>query len=76
MLFPPILPKSWKQMPKSLRSFPHYDLGEIYDPGNFANTLIYMTQTNDRDYASKWAKNERLITRSLDKMLENFGVEG
>ena len=54
----------------------HYDLGEIYDPGNFANTLIYMTQTNDRDYASKWAKNERLITRSLDKMLENFGVEG
>lgn len=53
----------------------HYDLGEIYDPGNFANALIYMTQTNDRDYASKWAKNERLITKSMDKMLRKFGVD-
>lgn len=53
----------------------HYDLGEIYDPGNFANTLIYMTMNDDRDVASKWAKNQRMISKSLDKMLRKFGVE-
>jgi len=53
----------------------HYDLGEIYDPGNFANVLIYMTMTNDSNIASKWAKNERLIGKSMDKMLRKYGVD-
>ncbi|MBE6711476.1 MAG: hypothetical protein E7579_10205 [Ruminococcaceae bacterium] len=49
-----------------------YDLGQIYDPGNFSNTIIYMTMTNDRDVASKWAKNEKAINKMLDKMIEKF----
>ncbi|MBO5126697.1 MAG: hypothetical protein J6D10_03925 [Clostridia bacterium] len=49
-----------------------YDLGQIYDPGNFSNTIIYMTMTNDRDVASKWAKNEKAINKMLDKMIKKF----
>ena len=49
-----------------------YDLGQIYDPGNFSNTLIYMTMTKDRDVASKWASNQKMINKTLDRMLEKF----
>lgn len=49
-----------------------YDLGQIYDPGNFSNTLIYMTMTKDRDVASKWASNQKMIDKTLDRMLEKF----
>ena len=51
----------------------HYDLGEIYDPGNFANTLIYLTMNAKRDIASLWAKQEKSVTRNLEKLLEKFG---
>ena len=51
----------------------HYDLGEIYDPGNIANTLIYMTMNTKRDIASTWASNEKTINRQLEKLLEKFG---
>ena len=51
----------------------HYDLGEIYDPGNFANTLIFMTMDGKRDIASLWAKQEKSVTRNLEKLLEKFG---
>ena len=51
----------------------HYDLGEIYDPGNIANTLIYMTMNTKRDIASTWAKSEKNINRQLEKLLEKFG---
>ena len=51
----------------------HYDLGEIYDPGNFANTLIFMTMDGKRDIASLWAKQEKMVTRNLEKLLEKFG---
>ncbi|MBQ7298785.1 MAG: extracellular solute-binding protein [Clostridia bacterium] len=50
----------------------HYDLGEIYDPANIANQLIAMTMTNDRDIASKWAKNEKNINKQLEKMIQSF----
>ncbi|MBQ4192833.1 MAG: hypothetical protein II650_01130, partial [Clostridia bacterium] len=49
-----------------------YDLGQIYDPGDFANTLIYMTMNHDRDVASKWAKSGKLVQKTLDKMLAKF----
>ena len=49
-----------------------YDLGQIYDPGDFANTLIYMTMTDDRDVASKWAKTEKMVNKLLEKMLAKF----
>ena len=49
-----------------------YDLGQIYDPGDFANTLIYMTMTEDRDISSKWAKNSKLVNKAMDRMLANF----
>ena len=49
-----------------------YDLGQIYDPGDFANTLIYMTMTDDRDVASKWAKTEKMVNKVLEKMLAKF----
>lgn len=51
----------------------HYDLGEIYDPGNFANTLIYLTMNAKRDIATLWAKQEKMVTRNLEKLLEKFG---
>ncbi len=51
----------------------HYDLGEIYDPGNFANTLIFMTMDGKRDIASTWAKNEKRVNKNLENLLEKFG---
>lgn len=50
----------------------HYDLGEIYDPGNIANTLITMTMTYKRDVASTWAKQEKSINRNLEKLIAAF----
>ena len=50
----------------------HYDLGEIYDPGNIAYNLIFMTMTNNRDIASTWASNEKLTNLQLKKMIEAF----
>ena len=49
-----------------------YDLGQTYDPGNFSNTLIYMTMNEDRDFASKWASGQKMINKSLEKILKNF----
>ncbi|MBR4896700.1 MAG: extracellular solute-binding protein, partial [Clostridia bacterium] len=49
-----------------------YDLGQIYDPGDFANTLIYMTMSHDRDVASKWAKTSKIVNKTLEKMLAKF----
>lgn len=49
-----------------------YDLGQIYDPGDFANTLIYMTMSHDRDVASKWAKTSKVVNKTLEKMLAKF----
>lgn len=49
-----------------------YDLGQIYDPGDFSNTLIYMTMTYDWDFASKWAKNQKMIDKTLERILKNF----
>ena len=49
-----------------------YDLGQTYDPGNFSNTLIYMTMNEDRDFASKWASSQKMINKSLEKILKNF----
>lgn len=53
----------------------HYDLGEIYDPGSIANTLIYMTMDYKRDVASTWAKKEKSINKNLDKLLEAFAEQ-
>lgn len=53
----------------------HYDLGEIYDPGDFANILINMTMVNDRDIASKWARSEKMINKILDNMVKHFGEQ-
>ncbi|MBR5871618.1 MAG: hypothetical protein IKZ09_11350 [Clostridia bacterium] len=50
----------------------HYDLGEIYDPGSIANTLIYMTMTYKRDVASTWAKKEKSINKNLEKLINAF----
>lgn len=49
-----------------------YDLGQIFDPGGFSNTLIYMTMTYDRDAASKWAKSQRMINTTLDRLQKKF----
>ncbi len=49
-----------------------YDIGQIYDIGDFANTLIYMTSTYDSDYASKYAKSEKMISKKLELMVSKF----
>ena len=49
-----------------------YDLGQIYDPGGVANTLIYMTMDYDRDVASKWAKSQKLVALALERALDKF----
>ena len=49
-----------------------YDLGQTYDPGNFSNTLIYMTMTEDRDFSSKWASNKKVIDKTREKILKKF----
>ena len=52
-----------------------YDLGEILDPGSFANTLIYMTMTDDRNAVSKWEKTQKSASKQLEKVITKFSQE-
>ena len=47
-----------------------FDLGSIFNFGNFSFTLIDMMYSNNRNIASTWRTNETLVNADIDKLVD------
>lgn len=47
-----------------------YDFGDIFGFGSFANTWLSLSRTGNRDIASLYNKNEKIINRDIDKLVK------
>ena len=49
-----------------------FDIGDIYNFGGFSEKVYRMSQTHNSDYASLYAKNEKLCQKILDKFISDY----
>jgi len=49
-----------------------YDVGDIYNFGDIAGQLIYMTMTYDRNMASKYESLEKSINAAIEKLVTAY----
>ncbi|MHC1694473.1 MAG: hypothetical protein AB9835_04190 [Eubacteriales bacterium] len=63
-----------KEMLDIIFSSTVYDIGEIYNFGDFGGTLIYMTMTKKRDVVSTYEKVQARIQTAIDKCVAAYGL--
>ena len=49
-----------------------YDIGSIFNFGNFGQDMYQMTVTYDSSYASIWAKKESKYATALEKFIAKY----
>lgn len=49
-----------------------YDIGAIYNFGDFSWQIIYMTMTENRDIASMYTKPEKSAVNAINKTIESY----
>ena len=49
-----------------------YDTGFIFNIGGFGQQIYALTQTYDRDYATIWARGQRMYDKSMERFIDQW----
>ncbi len=49
-----------------------YDIGMIFNIGSYGSTIYQMTVTYSSDYATQWAKGQRLYDRGMERFVRQW----